>query len=96
MLKLLIISAATFFISGCATQFTETNIEKLRIGLSANEVKEMFGSPGKVSSSVCGSATPTGSWICEKWRYETWSGINEFTFAVRSEGKFLNSWIVNR
>ena len=81
---------------GCATQFTKSNIDTLRIGMLASEVKEMFGTPSGISSSVCGSSTPGGAWICEKWKYETMAGNNEFTFSVKPEGKFLNSWNVKR
>lgn len=81
---------------GCATQFSESNINSLYIGMSSNVVREIFGVPSGFSSSVCGSATPSGAWICEKWKYETLSGTNEFTFSVKPEGKFLNSWNINR
>lgn len=81
---------------GCATQFNESNIDSLYIGMPSDAVREVFGAPSGINSSVCGSATPGGAWICEKWKYETMSGMNEFTFSVKPEGKFLNSWNVKR
>ena len=79
---------------GCATQFNESNTEKLRIGMLANEVREIFGSPDQISSAVCGGSTTGGQWICETWKYDTFSGRNDFTFSVKQEGKFLNNWNV--
>jgi hypothetical protein len=99
MLKKIYVVLTVILVShlvGCATQFNESNINSLYIGMSSNVVREIFGTPSGISSSVCGSATPSGAWICEKWKYETLSGMNEFTFSVKPEGKFLNSWNVNR
>lgn len=81
---------------GCATQFTEASIESLRIGMPSTEIKEMFGSPNRVRSSVCGASTPKGAWVCETWTYETMRGTNNFTFSVKPEGRFLNDWTVNK
>lgn len=86
----------TVNLMGCATQFTEANIDSLRIGMPSSEIKEMFGSPTQVRSSVCGSATTKGAWICETWTYESFSGTNKFTFSVKPDGKTLNDWTVKK
>jgi hypothetical protein len=87
-------------IAGCAltpSAFTETNIDRLRIGMTASEVKEMFGAPNEVSTSVCGGATSGGTWICETWKYRTRTyKTNNFTFAVKQDVKTLNNWDVTR
>ncbi len=85
-------------IAGCATEFTEPKIDKLRIGMSSGEVREMFGAPNEVRSAVCGSATASGQWICETWTYKNpiTDGRNDFTFSVKQDSKVLNSWNVKR
>lgn len=92
----LVILFVTVNLIGCASQFTEERIDSLRIGMSSSEIKVMFGSPGKVSSSVCGSATPKGSWVCETWTYDSLTGTSKFTFSVKPDGKFLNDWTVEK
>lgn len=92
-LLLMLVAIALY---GCATQFTSQNIDALRIGMSSSDVREMFGSPGSVRSSVCGTATPKGGWVCETWSYESMSGTNKFTFSVKPDGKFLNDWNVHK
>lgn len=85
-------------IAGCASKFTEEAVSNLRIGMPASEIKEAFGSPREVQSAVCGGATPGGQWICETWTYK--DAINDkvssFTFSVKQDGKYLNSWRVTR
>jgi hypothetical protein len=85
-------------IVGCATEFTESKIDKLRLGMSSGEVREMFGTPNEVRSAVCGSATASGQWICETWTYKNpiTDGRNDFTFSVKQDSKVLNSWNVKR
>ena len=87
-------------IAGCAitpSSFTEQNIDRLRIGMTASEVKVMFGAPNEVSTGVCGGATSSGAWICETWKYRTRSyRTNNFTFSVKQDVKTLNSWDVTR
>jgi hypothetical protein len=86
-------------IAGCAitSSFNEENIDKLRIGMTATEVREMFGAPNQVSVSTCGGATASGAWICETWKYRTSSyRTNDFVFSVKQDSKVLNSWDVRR
>lgn len=87
---------ASINLLGCATQFSEASVEALRIGMPSTEIKDMFGSPSRVRSSVCGSSTASGAWVCETWTYETMRGTNRFTFSVKPDGKFLNDWTVNK
>lgn len=95
-------SLATLFpmlvLAGCATPFTEENIDRLRVGMPSSVIRQMFGAPNEISSSVCGGATAGGQWICEKWKYRNsmTDKINEFTFSVKENEKFLNSWSVKR
>ncbi len=88
----------TLILLGCASPFTDVNVEKLRIGMPAIEVREMFGSPNEVSTSVCGSATPSGQWICETWTYRNPNTYrsSRFTFSVKQDEKTLNSWDVKK
>ncbi len=103
-----LVSALSLIISfaGCAetaslikpSAFTEQNIDRLRIGMSANEVKEIFGSPNEVDTAVCGGATGH-TWICETWAYQRGSSkydSNKFTFSVSDNEKRLNNWSVKR
>jgi hypothetical protein len=85
-------------LTGCATAFTETNIDKLRIGMTSTEVREIFGAPNEISTAVCGANTTSGSWVCETWKYRN-SGsyqTNNFTFSVKTDVKTLNDWHVRR
>ena len=102
-----IVATAVALISGCAetqplfkpTPFNSENIDKLRIGMLASEIKEIFGAPNEVRTSTCGTATGK-SWICETWRYERDGSnrfkTNDFTFDVGSGVKVLNNWNVGR
>lgn len=96
MLRYLIVAVASSILLGCATQFTDANVDTLRIGMPATDIKEMFGTPDRVKSSVCGTSTPSGAWVCETWTYEGMRGKNSFTFSVKSDGKYLNDWTVNK
>jgi hypothetical protein len=86
-------------LTGCATtSFTQEKIDKLRIGMPATEVREMFGPANEVRTAVCGGATATGQWICETWTYRDSSTYrsSNFTFSVKQDEKTLNSWDVKR
>lgn len=87
-------------LSACAltpSSFNEQNIDKLRIGMPASEVREMFGAPNEVNTAVCGGATASGSWVCETWKYKTNTyTTNNFVFSVQQNTKLLNSWDVKR
>ena len=78
--------------------FNEENIDKLRIGMSSTEVREIFGAPNEVSVSTCGGATAGGAWTCETWKYRSSSSYktNNFVFSVDKGTKLLNSWDVKR
>ena len=77
---------------GCATSFTQNNIDKLRIGMNAGEVRMIFGAPDEVRTAVCGGNTPTGQWICETWTYRN-SSRSSLTFSVNQDEKKLNKQI---
>ena len=99
--KVFINATLLALITGCAlapSSFNEANIDKLRIGIPASEVRELFGAPNEVSTSVCGGATAGGSWICETWKYRSYSSYktNNFVFSVKQDVKVLNSWDVKR
>jgi len=100
MKTLYITTFVTSLLVGCAvtlTNFTEANIDKLRIGMNATEVREIFGAPNEVSTAVCGGATSSGTWVCETWKYKTNSySMNSFVFSVQQNVKLLNSWDVKR
>jgi hypothetical protein len=83
---------------GCATAFTEANFDKLRTGMAASEVRQIFGAPNEISSSVCGGATASGQWVCETWKYKNpiTDKVSDFTFSVKQDEKTLNSWNVKR
>lgn len=85
-------------LTGCATPFTQEKIDKLRIGMPASEVREMFGPANEVRTSVCGGATASGQWICETWTYRDSSTYRSstFMFSVKQDEKTLNSWDVKR
>ncbi len=92
---------ATFLalaLSGCASPFTPEAMERLRIGMPANEVREMFGAPKEVRTAVCGTATAGGGWVCETWKYQDpiTDKVSDFTFSVNRDLKLLNSWNVKR
>ncbi len=74
MKRIIILFGLIAVISGCAftpASFNEANIDKLRIGMPATEVRAMFGSPSEVRTAVCGGNTAGGSWIYETWKYPT-------------------------
>lgn len=78
--------------------FNEENIDKLKIGMTSTEVREIFGAPNEVSVSTCGAATAGGAWTCETWKYRSSSSYktNNFVFSVDKGTKLLNSWDVKR
>ena len=100
-MKNIFISIAVMIFTGCAftpSSFNEVNIDKLRIRMSASEVRAMFGAPSEVQTAVCGGGTAGGSWVCETWKYPTSNiySTNDFVFSVKDDGKFLNNWNVRR
>lgn len=88
------------FITGCAdlvkpSPFSETNIDRLCIGMHATEVRELFGVPNEVRTLTCGGAT-SKTWICETWTYRSVRyKTNDFTFSVEGGYKLLNNWNVS-
>ncbi len=100
MFKIFYRIAALFLLlifSSCAdlvvSPFTVEKIDKLRIGMSASEVRELFGAPTEVSTTTCGGATKSGPWVCETWKYRS---VNTFTFEVTQNVKSLANWNVKR
>ncbi len=99
-------SIALLNLSGCAeiqsplkpSPFSEANIDKLSVGMSSSEVRQIFGAPNEVRTAVCGAATGK-PWNCETWRYQLRSNSymsNRFTFSVDGKNKYLNDWDVKR
>jgi hypothetical protein len=81
-----------------SSPFNEANIDRLRVGMSSSEVREMFGAPDEVNTAVCGPDAAS-HWICETWKYPSRSNKyikNSVTFDVRSEEKRLNNWNIKR
>lgn len=99
MKKLFYIAALVSLLQGCAslTGFTQENIDRLRVGMSSTEIREMFGTPDRVSSGVCGASTGK-TWTCETWKYKQYGSYrtNNFTFSVREGAKLLNNWDVSK
>ena len=100
-MKNIFISITAIIFTGCAftpASFNEANIDKLRIGMSATEVRTTFGAPSEVRTAVCGANTASGTWICETWKYPTSNAYrtNDFVFSVKDDVKVLNSWNVRR
>jgi hypothetical protein len=80
-----------------ATVFTQQNIDKIRMKMSAAEVEKLFGVADEVESAVCGRSTKN-AWVCETWKYKmpNSSEMNEFIFYVDDKGKILDQWRVKR
>lgn len=99
MKKIFYITALVLTLQGCASLsgFTQENIDRLRVGMLSTEIREMFGTPDRVSSGVCGASTGK-TWTCETWKYKQYGSYrtNDFTFSVRDEVKLLNNWDVSR
>ena len=85
-------------LSSCATSFNEENFNKLKIGMPASEIRQIFGAPNEVSTTVCGGQTTGGKWDCETWKYQNpiTDKISSFTFSVNQDIKTLNNWNVKR
>ncbi len=80
-----------FFLSSCySTQFTQSNIMKLKVGMTSEEVIKIFGNPYKTEASTCGGAYGR-PWRCIIWKYGEWKP--RLTFQTDSYGNLtLNSW----
>lgn len=84
-------------VTGCANKFSSVNVDRLHIGMPANDVKEIFGTPNRIRSAVCGTAIAGGQWLCETWTYnDVMTGLptNTLTFSVKDDIKSLNHWSV--
>jgi hypothetical protein len=72
------------------------NVMKIHEGMASNKISEMFGTPNKVSQSVCGGAVGK-PWICTTWVYgEAPYEWASFTFAGSSGNLILNNYEVHR
>ena len=89
LVKVSIISLV--LLSSCyASKFTSDNVLKLRVGMTSNEVIEIFGKPIKTEATTCGSATGK-PWGCIFWYYGDY--VPYFVFSQEADGVlYLNSW----
>ena len=79
------------------TDFSQQNIDKIRMKMPASEVERLFGVADEVESTVCGR-TAKNAWVCETWKYKMANSkeMNEFVFYVDEKGKILDRWQVKR
>jgi hypothetical protein len=95
--KDLVLAVIILLLQGCsALNFTQQNIDRLHIGMSSTEVRDMFDAPDRVRVTTCGGNT-SKPWTCEIWQYKTGSSpTNDFYFSVEGDIKLLNSWSVSK
>ena len=100
--------AALFFLFACAsappksgkdeeaTVFSRENIVKLRVGMTSEEVVQIFGLPLKTEADVCGETTAS-PWTCITWWYNSKSlaQSTRMVFEVHNETLYLNRWVTN-
>lgn len=88
IIKVSIISL--LLLSSCyPLKFTSDNVLKLRVGMTSNEVIEIFEKPMKTKATTCGSATDN-PWGCIIWYYGEYEPY--FVFSEIGGVLFLNSW----
>lgn len=90
------------WLAGCDTapllpsKFTMENIERLRVGMTSEEVKTLFGNPSEIDRRTCGTSTEA-PWNCEMWSYKKPNyKTDRMTFQVLGDMKLLNNWSVSR
>jgi hypothetical protein len=95
--KDLVLAVFILLLQGCSTlNFTQQNIDRLHIGMSSSEVRNMFDAPDRVRVTTCGGKT-SNPWTCEIWEYKTGSyRTNDFYFSVEGGNKLLTSWSVSK
>jgi hypothetical protein len=63
---------------------------KLKVGMTSNEVIEIFGKPMKTGANTCGSST-SKPWTCIIWYYGDYTP--SLYFQQGADGiLYLNSW----
>jgi hypothetical protein len=87
-------------LAGCATLrhpgFTESAVLKLRTGMSADEVRAIFGNPDQSEVTTCGGSTPD-PWQCMIWTYEMGDyDWNRIYFSVDADPPRLNNWTIEQ
>jgi hypothetical protein len=106
--RTLALLSAVLFLFSCAagssrsakteepTSFSRENIVKLRVGMTSEEVVEIFGLPLKTEANVCGETTAS-PWTCITWWYNSKSlaQSTRMVFEVHNETLYLNRWVTN-
>ena len=92
-----VLAVVILLLQGCSSlKFTQQNIDRLHIGMSSSEVRDMFEAPDRVRVTTCGGST-SKPWTCEIWEYKTSNyRTNDFYFSMEGDNKRLNSWNVSR
>ena len=77
-------------LSSCySLKFTSDNVMKLRVGMTSDEVIEIFGKPMSTKATTCGTSTGD-PWGCILWYYGEYKPY--FIFSEIGGVLFLNSW----
>jgi hypothetical protein len=97
------IAAGALLLASCATwgtprhpSFTEPMVQSLRVGMTAEQIRQQFGAPDRIRKLTCGSET-SDPWPCVVWQYDMDEfKINSFTFSTRRDPPVLNHWSIDR
>lgn len=106
--KVVLVAAISLTQIGCATArhpaFTADRVLNIRIGQTANEIKEIYGPPDRIPATTCGSSTDS-PWQCLIWeydlgphpkgRYKNLNNTNRFMFNAETDPPLLNSWTID-
>lgn len=105
VMTVMLMAACTYAVSGRNLTFTSSNVMKLKVGMTTNEVTTIFGAPDRMRSTTCGSRTTSGSWSCLVWEYDVEKSsdgfveetkTNTLTFNNEYSPPRLNHWDIKR
>ena len=82
---------------GCAhTEFTHSAVSKVRVGMTEQEITELFGQPDRRQVMTCGSET-SAPWQCLIYTYELSStDWNSFVFNTERHPPLLNHYDIEK
>ena len=105
IINIAILLGLTIFLNGCVSVpsvsalpkafFLDKNILSIKVGMTSDEVIELFGNPTNIRTTTCGKKPDT--WKCTWWEYgHRYDNNASFTFGGNHGALLLNNYEIDR
>ena len=98
-MRILLTFVASILLLSCSTlplNFTTENIMKVKVGMTSDEIAQLFGKPKSIKSTTCGTDTDE-PWQCIIWTYGDYEYQHaDFYFSTINDVMLLNHFDIRR